>query len=302
MKCDLPVELLSAYLDGELDREHTNMVEEHLKACAICRKELETLRQLDTHVRNMHIEEPSRDFVFTMNRRVMDRIQRRRKFPWFRLSPVLVPVAVAALIVIVLMRSSEPVRLVSLDDRVLYEVKEKDTYFKTAIPETGGSSTVVRDKEVVSDGESEEYSADAVVSKKAEVPVVTKSGREINEEKTAVTAPPPVPEYTEKKSTETSWKGGVETVSGMATEDEVVQQIVNEELQARNEQVVRAIIDTNGRIVNVALGNTIMPEYDSLLEDRLKGKQLTPATVKGRRMQIYVDFTQEEPAAECPTK
>ena len=40
--------LLSAYLDGELDRAHRRMVEDHLAGCAGCRRELAELRAADT--------------------------------------------------------------------------------------------------------------------------------------------------------------------------------------------------------------------------------------------------------------
>jgi anti-sigma factor RsiW len=67
MKCDLSIELLSGYLDGELDKKQKAEIEKHLKECEVCRKELEELRQLDEHVRIAEVEEPSREFIFNIN-------------------------------------------------------------------------------------------------------------------------------------------------------------------------------------------------------------------------------------------
>lgn len=41
-----PIALLEAYYDGELDAGRTARLEEHLKTCAICQQELDSLRSL----------------------------------------------------------------------------------------------------------------------------------------------------------------------------------------------------------------------------------------------------------------
>ena len=83
MKCDLSIELLNGYLDGELDKEHKAEIEKHLKECEVCRKELEELRQLDEHVRTVEIEEPSREFIFNINRRVLEKVKKKSRFRFF---------------------------------------------------------------------------------------------------------------------------------------------------------------------------------------------------------------------------
>ena len=71
MKCDLSIELLNGYLDGELDKKQKAEIEKHLKECEVCRKELEELRKLDENIRTAEIEETSREFIFNINHRVL---------------------------------------------------------------------------------------------------------------------------------------------------------------------------------------------------------------------------------------
>ncbi|NOZ23726.1 MAG: zf-HC2 domain-containing protein [Planctomycetes bacterium] len=50
MKCDEAIDLLSEYMDDELDAEQRKEVEAHVMACAKCRRELDTLRATVTLV------------------------------------------------------------------------------------------------------------------------------------------------------------------------------------------------------------------------------------------------------------
>jgi len=50
MKCELPEELLTGYLDNELNEEERIKVEKHLSRCRKCRYELETLSSLLTNI------------------------------------------------------------------------------------------------------------------------------------------------------------------------------------------------------------------------------------------------------------
>jgi hypothetical protein len=135
MKCDLPIELLSGYLDGELDDEQKARVEDHLKECSACQEELEALRQIDDHVKDEVFEEPSREFVFTLNRRVMDKIRPSARRSLFRFAPVFVPVAAAFLILIVLINISPSTKIAQLDDRMVYQELVQRQEVPVSIPE-----------------------------------------------------------------------------------------------------------------------------------------------------------------------
>jgi hypothetical protein len=251
MKCDLPRELLSGYLDGELDREQKAEVEKHLRECERCRNELEELKQLDQQVRTLAIEEPSREFFFQLNRRIMQKVKKKPRSSLFRFSPILVPVAAAALVLIVLLNIQQPMRLVSLDDRILYAEVETKKDLDLQIPELGVVEETLEEKKVMAEGKARYSTATA-------------------KREAVIEAEPP------------------------AMQDEAVGVLSVEALQIPMDKVVRAIVDSTGKIVKVATGNTIIPEKDTMLENRLQGQQLSPPTVAGRRAQLYVDFTQKE--------
>ncbi|UCF71637.1 MAG: zf-HC2 domain-containing protein [candidate division WOR-3 bacterium] len=121
MNCDLPIEFLSAYLDGELSEQENAAVESHLKECSACREEMRVLKGIDSRVRNDVFEEPSRDFFFALNRRVMDKVKVAPRRSLLRFAPVFAPVAAAILVFIVLVEISPSRRIVDLSDRVSYQ-------------------------------------------------------------------------------------------------------------------------------------------------------------------------------------
>ena len=134
MKCDLPVELLSGYLDGELDEQQKTRVESHLKNCPACREELEALRQIDEHVRDRVYEEPSREFQFTLNRRVMEKIRTAPRRSFFKLTPIFAPAAAAILILVILINISPSNRNVDMADRMVYRELEPRQQLTVSIP------------------------------------------------------------------------------------------------------------------------------------------------------------------------
>jgi|GEM_PF-685833 len=269
MKCDISVEILNAYLDGELDEQEHRRIKEHIDVCSCCQQELEALKELDARVRESEIHGPSREFEFRLNRDVMERVRSRKRFTIFRLAPVFVPVAVAALILLVVVNAPEPERLISLDDQVMYseseyraaeETKDLDLQLPELAPrEVGGECR---------DASTAGYAAkkDAVPAKPT-APVISKSG-----------------EY-------------LATVEEDHTADDIREKATNEglldELEIPPNQIVRAIVDTSGNIVKVATGNSIVPETDTVLENCLKGRQVQIPMVGGRRTQLYIDFTQD---------
>lgn len=251
MKCDLPRELLSGYLDGELDRAQKEEVEQHLRECEKCRNELMELERLDQQVRTLEVEEPSREFFFQLNRRIMQQVKKKPKSELFRLSPILVPVAAAALVLIILFNIQQPMRLVSLDDRVLYAKVETKKDLDMRIPKLGIVEETTEEKEPMAEKKARYTAAPA-------------------KREAVIAAEPP------------------------ARHDEAIGVLSVEALQIPADKVVRAIVDSTGKIVKVATGNTIIPERDTMLENRLQGQQVSPPTVAGRRALLYIDFTRKE--------
>ncbi|HEC79266.1 MAG TPA: hypothetical protein ENI34_09045 [candidate division WOR-3 bacterium] len=275
MKCNFSAELLSAYLDGELNEKDKQKVKEHLKGCASCRKELEELRRFDEYVRDMEIEEPSREFVFTLNRKILERISKKRRFSFFKLSPLLAPVAVAALAFIIINNMVQrPHHLINLDHRIVY-------------PGGGGVETETQGRAEVSEAPEsrsspeEKYARGAGFAKKeVESSVKPKAARVI-------------------ESSETEEVSDRITAVRSAEEEMPAASVPSlDELEIPEGRIVRAIVDTNGNIVKVATGNKIVPERDTLLERRLKGQQIAPPTVAGKRKQLYMDLTRQKESEE----
>jgi len=276
MKCREERELLSGYLDGELNDEQRRKVERHLAECASCKKELEELKQLDEYVRTVEIEEPTREFVFSLTRKVMQNVKKKPRFSFFRLTPMLVPITVAILVIIVLANIDQPGKFVSLDDRVIYAETE----------------TTKRDLDL--------HVPELSVTRRTPAEAPKDKRTILAEKKASVAAPPSAPAVAKAKVSEEI--GDKREAEGTAVSDaeERMEEISAtdveyvEELEIPRDIVVRAIVDSNGRILKVATGNSIVPEKDTVLENRLQGQQLKPPVIRGRRTQLYVDFTQKK--------
>jgi hypothetical protein len=268
MKCDLPTELLSGYLDEELNEEQLARVKKHLAECEVCRKELEELEKLDEHMRSAVTEEPSREFIFNLNRQVMGKIRKKSRFSIFKFSPIFVPVAIAVLVLIVLVNIPGSGKPAGLDHRILYSETELREEVDVQLPEVSTGRKMPAPK--------------GIVMKDKSVP--------------------PAPVSMKSKS----YRAAEEKVVGGSGErfdvDEFMETVSFEQIEIPDDRVVRAIIDTEGVVVRVATGNTIVPERDTMLENRLQGQQLKPATVSGKKAQIYIDFTRMKEAEECTTK
>lgn len=255
MKCDLSHEVLSGYLDGELTEKQKRLVEEHLKRCTSCREELEELQRLDQHMRAVEIEEPSREFVFGLNRKVIDAVTKKRRFSFFRLSPMLAPVAVAALVLIILANLDRGAGSVNVEHRVLFAETGMRRDLDVRMPSLGGARYALEEKE------------------------------DVSRERGMVEAP----HLATAKAPEAAKK-----TEALDMYDEAAGEMVTEFFELPEDKIVRAIVDSTGMVVKVATGNTINPERDTMLENRLQGQQLTPPTVAGRRTQLYIDFTQKQ--------
>lgn len=135
MKCELPIELLSAYLDGELSEHEKARVEAHLKDCAACREQLSALERIDKGLGEGVYEEPSREFIFGLNRRVMERIRPAPRRRLFRFAPIFAPVAAVILILVVLIEISPSKRMVGVTDRIAYKKITARQQIQMSIPE-----------------------------------------------------------------------------------------------------------------------------------------------------------------------
>ncbi len=135
MKCDLPIELLSAYLDGELNEGEEARVEAHLKDCVACREQLSALQKIDENVRDGVYEEPSSEFTFGLKRRVMERIRPAPRRSLFRFAPIFAPVAAAILILVVLIDISPSKRIIGVTDRIAYKKITARQQIQISIPE-----------------------------------------------------------------------------------------------------------------------------------------------------------------------
>ncbi len=135
MKCDLPIELLSGYLDGELNEQDRAKVETHLKDCKACKQQLIALEKIDREVRDVVYEEPSPEFNFGLKHRVMDRIRPTPRRSLFRFAPIFAPVAAAILILVVLIEISPSKRIVGMTDQIAYKKIAIRQQVQISIPE-----------------------------------------------------------------------------------------------------------------------------------------------------------------------
>jgi anti-sigma factor RsiW len=251
MKCELSIELLSGYLDGELDDKQKAVVEKHLKECQSCRQELESLKHLNNYVKEQDIPQPSRDFVFTLNRRIMEKIRKKSRPLFIRLAPVYAPVFAAALVLIVVVHSISGQKRIGLESRVLYAETEPEKQVAVNMPEP----------RIVQPPRAEDKMA---VGGKGLLAAPKTAAAERAARKPEV------------------------------DEERMVSELEESIIEIPRDMVIRAIVDSTGKIVKVATGNTIVPEKDTMLENRLQGQHLSPPRIAGKRAQVYIDFTAEK--------
>ncbi len=86
MKCEDFDKLIHPYFDGELGKEKSKEIEEHLLTCKNCAAKLQKLSDIAGEAKRIRIPEPSPDYWKTFGQRVRDEIiLRRRKSIWVRL-------------------------------------------------------------------------------------------------------------------------------------------------------------------------------------------------------------------------
>lgn len=73
MECSEIKSLLSEYIDGTLDAETKELVDQHVLKCGHCRKELASLRALVQELGSLESVEPPKDFLDQLHRRLEKR-------------------------------------------------------------------------------------------------------------------------------------------------------------------------------------------------------------------------------------
>lgn len=67
-----------------------------------------------------------------------------------------------------------------------------------------------------------------------------------------------------------------------------------QEMQLPAYRVVRAIVDSTGRVLKVAGGRSLAPEEDTFLIKSFQGKQLAPPKIRGKATQMFLEFGESE--------
>lgn len=134
MDCRFPIELLSAYLDAELDAPQRAVVEEHLRSCATCRRELAALQDMESLLKDTIPQEPSTAFTRALERRIVERVRPRSRRRILDLAPIFAPLAAAVVLVVVYARTLDARRSVGLTDRIAYQELPARPEIRVSIP------------------------------------------------------------------------------------------------------------------------------------------------------------------------
>jgi len=292
MRCDLEIELLNAYLDNELDEKQRLFVESHLRECPQCRAELEELKGCDQLLKQREIEEPTNRFQLGFENRLLDRIRTRKRPSWvWRMSPILVPVASCALVIFIVLANREKTQpLVGINELIPYAPektagKDKDLDW-AAVPKAGQAKGDVARRSLEAEGLKEGMAKKSEPVTEEKAPVVVSKSAAPSTPAAGLAAPPattiPQPVAARNRDEELLTDDGVaRTQAKMA------------ELNIPKNKVVRAIVDSTGRVVRVVTGNTIVPEEDEKLEAQLEGQQLAPRAAGQEQNLLYMDLTRQ---------
>ena len=95
--------LFSEYIDGVLDEENLNLVEEHLSKCEACRKELNKLIKMLEILKNLKREDTPPNFLETLHERIRQRKALNAFLNELLKNPnVKVPLAVCVMIIFII--------------------------------------------------------------------------------------------------------------------------------------------------------------------------------------------------------
>jgi hypothetical protein len=102
--CQRFKEMVSDYIDGELDHQNQSLMEQHLRDCLGCKKNISQLKNLIQNLRDLPKIMVSPDFETILRARISmeSSLARRRRERWFPLGQFRVPVyALAAVVLLV---------------------------------------------------------------------------------------------------------------------------------------------------------------------------------------------------------
>jgi predicted anti-sigma-YlaC factor YlaD len=77
-------QLISSYYDGELNDKDKQILDEHMKQCAECRREFEEMRKFEEVMGKMQLKKPQKEMWQVYWNTVYNRLERR--FGWILLS------------------------------------------------------------------------------------------------------------------------------------------------------------------------------------------------------------------------
>ncbi len=104
MRCEKITNLLSGYLDGELDGGERKLVEEHLRGCPVCSEELRVLRGCVESIGSLEEVEPPADFLNRVHRRLEEKSGLRSSLgKIFTPFPLRIPLEAAAAAAVVIL-------------------------------------------------------------------------------------------------------------------------------------------------------------------------------------------------------
>lgn len=116
---------MSDYLDGDLDESIKRDFDEHLKACPMCRNQVDDMQSLQKTLSHLRPIRPSSHFHFALRARFLQELTRRRRLQsgfGSRMSyrrPLLIVAALAFLIVFsIRLRGHKPAEEVPHPDRI----------------------------------------------------------------------------------------------------------------------------------------------------------------------------------------
>ena len=77
-------ELISSYIDGELDKEKIKLIEEHLSECSECQKEIDEMEKFEEVMNKMAFKKPPKEMWKVYWSSVYNRLE--RKIGWILVS------------------------------------------------------------------------------------------------------------------------------------------------------------------------------------------------------------------------
>ena len=125
MNCKKIKKLIQLYIDQEIDSEKTQLLEEHLKTCANCQKEVNTLTSLKKLISSQEKITPSQDFTAKLMEKI--RKQETLKMNLERVAKRLLPLPLAlGLLIFTYLGSLQIRKENSLEEYLLSALDERE--------------------------------------------------------------------------------------------------------------------------------------------------------------------------------